>query len=105
MIQNYNRVRAIPELVDGRFYSREHLVYLYYINLLKSDFSLLEIKSILDELSNNENILDVHTKIFQLQQIIEEYRKDYLEKINNLSDSDAENKLLIMLESNKFKNL
>ncbi len=105
MIQNYNRVDAIPELIDGRFYGREHLVYLYYINLLKSDFSLIEIKSILDELCKESDVLDIHNKIFDIQQSIENYRQEYIKKIENLVDNDTEKKILIMLEANKFKNL
>ncbi len=104
MIQNYSRVGAIPELIDGRFYGRNHLIYLYYINKLKSDFSLNEIKEMLDTFIN-EDMVNVHTNILVLQEDIRDFRNDYLNKISSKATNDNYKKMLLMLESNIFKNL
>lgn len=104
MIQNYNRVNVLPELIDGRYYSRVHLVYLYYINLLKSDFQLKDIKNILDSLNTDENMLDVHEKILNMKNIALEYRKNYIKNIENITQNEHEKTLLLMLETNSIKN-
>ncbi len=105
MIQNYNRVGALPQLHKNRFYTRNHLVYLYYIDLLKSDFTLKEIKDILDNLNSENDMLFVHSNILRLQKQLEESRKQYINSIRNIATSIHEEKVLLMLEANKIKKL
>ncbi len=104
MVQNYNRVGALPPLVDNRYYSREHLVYLYYIDMLKSDFSLKEIKDILDLLNTDEDILSLHSKIISLRENVRAYREQYIFNIKNICKSDEKQRLLTMIEVNGLKN-
>lgn len=103
MIQNYNRVEAIPKLIDGRYYNRNHLVYLYYINLLKNDFSLKDIKKTLDRLNTKDNMLDVHKKILDMQNSALEYRNAYLNNLSNVAENYDGKDILTMLELNNIK--
>ncbi len=105
MIQNYNRVKALPELIDGRFYSREHLVYLYYISILKNDFSLQEIKKVLDGLKDEDDMLLVHQKICELKEETSKFRNYFLNDIKKVSDNESIEKMLIMLESTMIKKM
>lgn len=104
MIQNYNKVGALPPLIDGRYYGKQHLVYLYYINLLKSDFLLKDIKYTMDNLYCDGDVLELHEKILTLQSFASQYRKEYLQKIKTLSANDHEQNLLVMLEITSIKN-
>ncbi len=103
MVQNYNRVGALPPLVENRYYSREHLVYLYYIDMLKSDFSLKEIKDILDSLNTDEDILLLHSKILTFRESIIDYRNSYLANIKRICKTDETEKLITMIEVNSLK--
>lgn len=104
MIQNYNRVGALPPLINNRQYGRVHLVYLYYINLLKSDFSLKEIKEILDNLNIYADMLVVHKRIIELQSNVVSIRENYINSIKALTTSEDEANFLMMIEILKIKN-
>ncbi len=103
MVQNYNRVEALPPLIENRYYGREHLVYLYYIDMLKSDFSLKEIKDILDSLNTEGDILSLHRKIIAFRENMLRFRQEYLMNIKNMCTTIDEEKMLTMIEVSNIK--
>jgi DNA-binding transcriptional MerR regulator len=58
MIQNYVRVGVLPPPVDKRYYTMNHLVLLTLIDNLKVIYSLDEIKTVLEPISNNPKVFE-----------------------------------------------
>lgn len=104
MIQNYNRIGILPELINNRYYGREHLVYLYYIDLLKNNFSLEDIKNTLDLLAIDNNMIDIYNKMLKFNNDLNLYRNEYLSKIDDISKNENEKELIKMIEFNSIKN-
>lgn len=105
MIQNYNKIKAIPPLLENRYYTREHLIYLYYIDYLKKDYQIDEIKNILDELNSSTNLLEVHREIIDAQKKLDSARELYLTEINNSISSENCKTFLKMVEISHIKNI
>lgn len=104
MIQNYNRINAIPKLFENRYYTRDHLVYLYFINLLKNTFSIEEITIVLDRIYEKNEMISFYQKIMRLHNDLNTTRDDYNKLIDMKSDNLDEKTFLKMLEINCLKN-
>lgn len=105
MIQNYNKIKALPPLLDNRYYTREHLIYLYYIDYLKKDYQIDEIKNILYKLSSSHDLLKVHKEIIEAQKQIKNIRELYLSELDKSICDDSSKSLLKMVEVSNIKNI
>ncbi|NLK21664.1 MAG: DUF1836 domain-containing protein [Epulopiscium sp.] len=71
MIQNYVRVGVLPQPVDRRYYTKNHLILLTLIDNLKLIYSLDEIKTVLNPILKNPDTFE--DDIIKVGDLYEDY--------------------------------
>lgn len=87
MIQNYVRVGVVPPPAHKRYYTKKHIVLLFLVNMLKSVYSLDEIKNVFMPILKEpetfeDDILDVS---FMHLLYLDFYKKHMQDTIKQLS--------------------
>jgi DNA-binding transcriptional MerR regulator len=72
MIQNYVKIELLPPPKDKRYYTRQHLMLLVIIDLLKNVYSLDEIKEILKPFIKHFESNLIHELYYEFMNIYEE---------------------------------
>jgi len=85
MIQNYVRIHLIPPPKDKRFYTKDHLIMLTIIDMLKSIYSLDEIKVIFRPIMNDINTFS--DDVLEMSNIYQTYLTLYREALFNWAES------------------
>ena len=89
MIQNYVRIGILPPLYEKRYYIKEHIILLFFINSLKSILSLDELKLIFKNIDDLEIFYEIFIKLLKSSEMIKD--------INNLQISEKFKKALFLI--------
>ena len=77
MINNYTKEGTLPR-PNGKKYSREHMIRLMYIFLLKQVLSLQDIKRMFDLMESDNNIETIYGTYLEM---VGDYREQHLENL------------------------
>ncbi|MCL2610148.1 MAG: DUF1836 domain-containing protein [Defluviitaleaceae bacterium] len=89
MIQNYVRIGLLPPLYEKRYYVKEHVILLFFIDSLKSILSLEELKLIFVDVDDLENLYEMFVSLSKSDDIATD--------INNFPISEKTKKILFLI--------
>lgn len=104
MLQNYVRIGILPELIEKRYYMKNHLIILVLIENFKYTFSLDEIKNFFEPFLNKEksDLIDIEDfyNTYLLNKAKEEdnmkiYLKNIPHDFNNFKENTTDEKILL----------
>lgn len=90
MINNYTKEGTLPR-PNGKKYSREHMIRLMYIFMLKQVLSLQDIKQMFDLMETDKNIESMYgTYLEMVEDHREQYRSNLMARMNNVESKLVE---------------
>ncbi len=93
-IQHYIKIKLLQEPKDKRYYTKEHLISLYFIYILKDVCSLEEIKVIFEKIVN-EDLETLYYSYIKYRSECLKLTNDFIKNIEGLTNNKSIEKLIL----------